>query len=190
MQVFLFKTIIMIIREFTKDDIDACAALHKSSCRESEKGIIFDEDLDRYDDDHFIENWTEWSGYKETSIFVAEDNNQIIGFVMFGKVKTRPPFDKGIVPKFGGEIYALYIHPDHFRQGVGKALFLKACEELTTQKITSMILWAMKKNKRACGFYDSFSGDRVGKKKVEMGKRSWVEETCFAWKDIRPLLNT
>ena len=55
----------MIIRDFQNGDITACAALHKLSRRESEKGIIFDEDLDRYDDDHFVQNWTEWENTRK-----------------------------------------------------------------------------------------------------------------------------
>jgi len=179
----------MIIRPMTKDDIAQCAQLHKISRRESEKGIILDIDLDRKSSDDFVADWTEWSNYEETQIRVAQGDDGIItGFVIYGRVKTRPAFDKGVVPKFGGEIYALYIHPDYFRQGVGTALFKTACQGLVDQKINSMILWALKKNKRACGFYESYKGDRVGKKKVEMGERSWAEETCFAWHDVRTLI--
>ena len=178
----------MIIREFEKKDIEACASLHKLSRRQSEMGVIFESDLDRYDIDHFIQNWMEWSDYKETKILVAENNGAVIGFVMFGKIKTRPEFDRGVVPKYGGEIYALYVHPDHFRQGAGKSLFLKACEELAHQKLTSVILWALKKNKRACAFYDSFNGKKIGKKRVDMGEKSWAEESCYGWLDIRTIL--
>lgn len=174
----------MVIRPFTPSDIHACATLHKQSRRESEKGVIFDSDLDRYDLDHFINNWTEWAGYKETRILVAEDDNKIVGFILFGKVQTRPDFDKGIVPKYASEIYALYVHPDHFRKGIGRGLFIAACTQLRDQKLTSMILWALKKNKRACAFYDSLGGQKVGKKRVDMGEKSWAEESCYAWADI------
>lgn len=174
----------MNIREFNKEDLDACALLHKASRRESEKGIIFDSDLDRYGLDHFINNWTEWSNYKETKIIVAEDNQKISGFIMFGKIQTRPDFDKGIVPKYGAEIYALYVHPDYFRKGIGKQLFCEACKQLQNNKMTSMILWTLKKNKRACMFYDSFGGSKIGKKRVDMGEKSWAEESCYGWLDI------
>ncbi len=175
----------MILRPFETTDIEACAKLHKLSRRESEKGVIFDSDLDRYDLNHFIDNWTTWSGYKETKILVAEDNDTVVGFVMFGKIQTRPDFDKGIVPKYGSEIYALYVHPDHFRKGIGKKLFLSACNDLIQNKQTSLILWTKKKNRRSCAFYDSFGGNKIGKKRVDMGEKSWAEESCFGWLDIR-----
>ena len=178
----------MIIRSFTLDDINQCAALHKISRRESEKGIIFDTDLDRYDLNHFIENWQTWSKYEVTQIRVAEENNKIVGFVIFGPIQTRPDFDRGVVPRYGAEIFALYVDPDHFRQGIGKALFFAACDNLADQKLTSMILWTMKKNKRAGQFYESLGGDRIAKQKIEMGEKSWAEESCFGWRDIRKIL--
>lgn len=177
----------MIIRPFTSDDISACATLHKASRRESEVGIILDIDLDRYDLDHFIKNWSEWSSYKETKILVADDDGKIVGFTLFGKIKTRPDFDKGVVPRYGAEIYALYVHPDHFRQGLGKALFAAACNDLIEQKLTSMVLWTYKKNKRACQFYESMGGQRIAKQRVDVGTKSWAEESCFGWRDLNTL---
>lgn len=174
----------MIIRPFQLNDLNQCATLHMASRRASEEGLIFDCDLERHDLNYFIENWKKWSELSETDIHIAEDDGEILGFIMFGKVRTRPDFDKGIVPKYGSEIYALYVHPDHFRKGIGKALFQRACDDLINRKTKSMILWTKKKNKRSCGFYTVLGGAKVGKKRVDMGDKSWVEESCFAWGDI------
>ena len=177
----------MKIRPFEKSDINQCAALHKASRRISEEGIIYESDLDRYDLDHFVENWTQWSDYKETQILVAEDEDCIIGLTLFGPVKTRPAFDKGVVPRYAGEIYALYVHPNHFRKGVGKALFMAAAAALTDRKLTSVLLWALKKNKRACAFYEWFGGEKIGKQRVDLGEKSWAEESCYGWRDVRKI---
>lgn len=174
----------MIIREFKKSDLEACAALHKISQRESEKGVIFDTDLDRHGLNHFIDNWKAWSDINDMDIIVADDNGAIIGLCIYGKIRTRPDFDKGIVPKFGSEIYALYVHPDHFRKGVGRSLFSKAIDGLKNQNQKSLLLWTLKKNKRACAFYDSFRGQKIGKKRVDMGEKSYADESCYAWADI------
>ena len=178
----------MIIRPYQTADLKQCAALHKQSRRESEKGIIFDSDLDRYDLKHFEKNWSEWSSYQETQILVAVSDDLIVGFVMYGKIKTRPDFDKGVVPRYGAEIYALYVHPDNFRKNIGTQLFDNACRNLADLKLTSLILWALKKNKRACLFYESLGGERIAKQKIEMGEKSWAEESCFGWRDIRKII--
>jgi ribosomal protein S18 acetylase RimI-like enzyme len=178
----------MIIRDYKDTDLQGLAAVHSASKQVAEKGIIFDEDLAIFTPDYYKEKWAEWSQFEESSIRVAVSDDKVLGFCSFGRVKTRPSFDKGVVPRYGGEIYALYVHPDYFDQGIGKALFLDACQHLVDQKLTTMLLWAMKKNKRACAFYDKMGGERVGKKKIEIGTRSWAEESCFGWRDIRKVL--
>lgn len=178
----------MDIRNFKMDDINALAAVHSASKQSAEKGIIFDEDLATFTQDYYREKWTEWSEMEQTTIRTAWDEDRFIGFCAFGRVKTRPAFDKGVVPRYGGEIYALYVHPEYFRQGVGKMLFLDACKGLVEQKLSTMLLWAMKKNSRACAFYDSFGGERIGKQRIEIGQKSWAEESCFGWRDVRKVL--
>jgi ribosomal protein S18 acetylase RimI-like enzyme len=179
----------MEIRDYNGNDLKDLAAVHAASKQVAEKGIIVDEDLTVFTPEYYFEKWGEWSKFECSTIRVAVDNNDmIIGFVCFGRVKTRPDFDKGVVPRYGGEIYSLYLHPDYFGKGIGKALFMDACEHLAEQKLTTMLLWAMKKNKRACAFYEKMGGERVGKKRIEVGERSWAEESCFAWRDVRKIL--
>jgi len=180
----------MIIRDYQNSDLPALAHLHSASKYAAEKGIIFDDDLALFTPDYYQDKWQEWSQWEDSTIHVAVNDDQtMIGFCCFGRVKTRPDFDKGVVPRFGGEVYSLYIHPDYFGRGVGKALFIDACHHLIDQKITSLLLWTMKKNKRACGFYDAMGGERVGKKRIDIGDKSWAEESCFAWRDIRKVIH-
>ena len=181
----------MIISDCTADDISVLAALHKASQRESERGVILDADLDRKSLEEFQSQWRTWIA--DGDIFkkcVRAEDRVIQGFILYGRVKTRPDFDRGVVPRYGAEVYALYVHPDHFRKGVGKALFIEACTDLAERKLSSLILWALKKNRRACAFYDALKGERIAKQRVEMGERSWAEESCFAWRDVRKILCT
>lgn len=178
----------MIIRPFIPSDLEQCIVVHQASRRASEEGIIFDSDLDRQSLDDFREKWMEWTADNDLTILVAESEKDIAGFTLYGRIKTRPSFDKGVVPRFGAEIYALYVHPDHFRKGIGRALFYKAVEDLVAMKLTSMILWALKKNQRATAFYDSLNGEKIAKQRVDFGEKSWAEESCFGWRDIRKLI--
>lgn len=181
----------MIIRPFEQADLKSLAALHAASKQEAERGIIYDDDLAIFTPAFYEEKWAEWSQYEVSRLRLAfcdgGDGQDLLGFVSYGSIRTRPDFDKGVVPRFGGEIYALYVHLDTFGQGVGTALFLHACRDLVDMKLTSMLLWAMKKNKRACGFYEAMGGERVAKKRIEIGQKSWAEESCFAWRDIRKI---
>lgn len=173
----------------TDTDIPAVANIHLLSQRESEKGIIMDADLDRYDDAHFQNKWREWSQDPDITTMVYKgDNGDILGFISYGRVKTRPPQDRSVAPKYGAEIYAVYVSPDHWRKGIARALMQYAMRDLSHRKINSLLLWVLKKNKRACALYESFKGERIAKQRVDIGENSWAEESCFAWRDVRKVI--
>lgn len=179
----------MIARFIDKEDITDIASIHHASRIESERGIIRDTDLERDTIDTMIKQWTEWTSNDEFFAQVIVDEKSVIkGVIAYGRVKTRPAQDRGVVPKYGAEIYALYVHPDYWRQGIATSLFQAACIHLSEMKLNSLLLWVLKKNKRAISFYETFKGaERIGKQRVDIGTNSWAEETCIAWRDIRKI---
>ena len=50
-----------------------------------------------------------------------------------------------------------------------------------------MLLWVLEDNHRACRFYESLEGERVGRKTVVIGGRDLVE-VSYGWKDIARLV--
>lgn len=179
----------MIIRPIEKNDIQHVAPIHFASRIESERGIIRDEDLTRDSIETIISQWDTWMSDPEFFAQAAlNDQGEIMGFIAYGRVKTRPAQDRGVVPKYGAEIYALYVHPDHWRKGIATLLFDAACAHLSEMKLNSLLLWVLKKNKRAITFYETFNGsERIGKQRVDIGEHSWAEESCVAWRDIRKI---
>jgi ribosomal protein S18 acetylase RimI-like enzyme len=53
-----------------------------------------------------------------------------------------------------GEVYAIYVHPDHWGQGLGGALWVQAVEALRTAGYRTLTLWVLEANGRARGFYE------------------------------------
>lgn len=173
----------------TDSDIPEVANIHRLSQRESEKGIIIDSDLDRFDNAYFQTKWAEWSQDPDITTLVYKGlDGGVQGFISYGRVKTRPPQDRSVAPKYGAEIYAVYVHPDHWRKGIAKTLMQTAMRDLSERKINSVLLWVLKKNKRASALYESFQGERIAKQRVDIGEKSWAEESCFAWRDVRKVM--
>jgi ribosomal protein S18 acetylase RimI-like enzyme len=175
----------MIIKTPTSNDIEKLASIHRASRIEYERDVIYDDDLNRDDINHFIKNWQTWMNDDDIFKLCLEDDGEVRGFILYGRTKTRPSFDQGVVPRYGAEIYAIFVDPNHFRKGYGTQLFNAACKDLTDKKLNSMILWTLKKNKKSSAFYNSFGGDKIAKQRVDMGEKSWAEESCFGWRDIR-----
>ncbi len=55
-----------------------------------------------------------------------------------------------------GEIWALYVHPDLWRAGIGGALMTAAIERLSGEGYAEATLWVFEANTRARGFYERF----------------------------------
>ena len=52
-----------------------------------------------------------------------------------------------------GEVYALYVAPEAFGTGLGRALMAEARRRLTTRGFTEAVLWVLADNPQAIRFY-------------------------------------
>jgi GNAT superfamily N-acetyltransferase len=77
---------------------------------------------------------------------VAEVEGQIVGFVSVG-----PGRDDGAE----GELYAIYVHPDHWGTGVGRALLEAGETRLRELGHRKALLWVLEDNPRARRFYEA-----------------------------------
>lgn len=90
--------------------------------------------------------WREAIEFSEPQVHVAFDGGEIIGFVGFDR--SRDPKSKPTT----GEIWALYVLPNHWDQGVGLALWDAAREGLVEEGCTEVTLWVPLCNERALRF--------------------------------------
>jgi GNAT superfamily N-acetyltransferase len=64
------------------------------------------------------------------------------------------------------ELVAMYVHPDHWRQGVGNGLMQAALERLAGLPYAEAVLWTFKENDRAIAFYERFGWRLDGSEKL------------------------
>lgn len=105
---------------------------------------------------------------------IALLDEEVIGFASWGHCRDE-------APELGqGEIWAVYVHPAHWRKGVGETLLAKTLAGLQEDGYSSASLWVLKLNSRAIAFYESqgFSRDPAASKFVEIGGRL-VEEDKY-----------
>ena len=70
-----------------------------------------------------------------------------MGFAAFGAERSEQP------AQFRGELYALYVLPEHWRGGSGSALLHATLDELAECGFDVVTLWVLVGNDRAIGFY-------------------------------------
>jgi len=81
--------------------------------------------------------------------WVAERGGTAIGFVSSG-----PPRDDD-VPLPAAEIYAIYVLPDGWRSGAGRALMSTAVDHWLARGATTLTLWVLEANSPARAFYEA-----------------------------------
>ena len=77
--------------------------------------------------------------------FVAERGGEIVGFISVGSSRD---------PDTDGELFAIYVHPEHWGTGVGRTLIESGEEELRALGHEEAILWVLDDNPRARRFYE------------------------------------
>lgn len=175
-----------MIRKATQDDIPAIAALHIGGWKAAYGGMIDQGYLDSLSVEARTKDWQNWMAAGESDTLIAEKDGVAVGFITTGRTKTPPPGSSPIRPLYSAEVYALYLDPSVWRQGVGTALLKQAATDLKAQKHSSLCLWVLDGNARAKSFYEKMGGQKVGSKVVEIGPNK-VKEACYGWRDTAPL---
>ena len=81
---------------------------------------------------------------------------ELAGLVIYGANRDVEPAPGA------GEIRALFVHPDHWRRGVGRELMEVACADLEQLGYSAATLWSLRDNDRANAFYERLGFDRDG----------------------------
>lgn len=146
------------IRKAALEDIPQIRAVGSASWRATYTGIF---------PDAFIENaleqwWSEASFQRSipnaaACNLVAEQDGQLVGTLM----GTVDPREEGQV-----HLFKLYIHPDHFGQGIGKQLWQAYLQHLAPG-VKRVDLEVEPQNARAIQFYTRLGFQETGVNEIE-----------------------
>jgi GNAT superfamily N-acetyltransferase len=82
-------------------------------------------------------------------IAVADLESRVRGWITFGASR-----DLGAPPSVG-EIWALNVHPDAWRRGIGRELVGYAIDRLATESFSEVMLWTFRDTPRSHAFYEA-----------------------------------
>jgi ribosomal protein S18 acetylase RimI-like enzyme len=84
---------------------------------------------------------------------------------------------------FPGEVYTLYVSPDHQGLDVGRQLLLALFARLIRCGLYSAGLWVLKENP-ARFFYERLGGRVVASRPFDMGQGIEVDAVAYGWPDL------
>ena len=165
------------------DDATEASRMHAETWRISYRGLVPDALLDSLTDDRWADGWRR--GFESMDptrvVHVAEIGGRIVGFAGGGRVRPGAP------ARYVGEVYAIYVHPTHQGQGIGRVLLRAAAEGLAERGLVPIVIWTLFGNPRSRGFYESRGGTVVGERR-ELFDGHELHEVAYGWRDPAPLL--
>lgn len=140
----------MNIRRATPGDADALAKVHVDSWRSAYRGLVPDSYLAGLDrakrGEHFRKALTEHS--EET--YLAEQDAEVLGLLTVGRCRDTDVDQHGT-----GEIWGIYLAPEHWRKGLGRLLCQYGEGILQSRGYTLATLWVFGGNAQARRFYEA-----------------------------------
>lgn len=146
-----------MVRPATPDDATAIAEAHVRGWQAAYRGLVPDAVLDGFDVARRASAWrerltgdasdptaTRWT-------WVVERAGDVVGFCQAGAAR-----DEGVAPPPGaGEVFAIYLRPEHRGMGLGRALFMAATTHLSATGFDPLLVWVFEANTATRRFYEA-----------------------------------
>jgi len=163
----------MHIRAATPDDAVAIEAVHFVSRDAVYSGTIPDWPRHGPQQTERIARWKDWLESPDIVTFVGEVSGEIVGFVT-----VRATRDADVDGQHVAEMPTLYVHPDHWRSGLGTALCDAALDEAHKNGFQELTLWVVDLNAGARSFYAAYGFEEDGATTVDRGASGEIAVTA------------
>ena len=166
------------IREAGHDDAEGIARVQVDSWQSAYPGLVPDTVLVSMSPKRQSDQWARAIDHPRVrhAVLVATVAGGVVGFGSCG-----PARDPSL--GYGGEVYTLYVHPDHQDRGLGRALLRGLFDRLLARAMDSAMVWVLADNPSRF-FYETMGGTRV----AERDENMWgtvLGEAAYGWSDLR-----
>ncbi|MDE2072086.1 MAG: GNAT family N-acetyltransferase [Alphaproteobacteria bacterium] len=171
-------TLAVAIRPARPDDADAVARVYIDSWHDTYAGVLPTPLLCAMTPNGQSSRWgaTIRARGCETVLVAEHERFGLVGMASMGPARDAAlPFDS--------EVYTLYVDPNFYERGVGRALLSASFAALAARGFGSCVIWAHARNP-ARFFYEALGGRQVAARTVRMMGGA-VPETAFGWPRLR-----
>lgn len=151
----------MEIRRATPDDAPALAKVHIDSWQSAYRGLVPDSHLAKLDYGRRAGSFRESLSTHSEETYLVEQNGEVVGFLTLGACR-----DSDVDHDTTGEIWGIYLGPQHWRKGIGRFLCREGERILQSRGYVKAVLWVFEANEQARGFYEAMGFKADGSTKV------------------------
>jgi GNAT superfamily N-acetyltransferase len=140
----------VVVRDADVDDARGIARVHTRTWQLAYDHVFPTERLAGIVEERRAEQWHEAIREPEarSHTLVAAEVDRVVGFASFGP--SREP----VVGETTAELYAIYVLPEAWGRGIGRALMAEVLERLRHEGFTEAILWVIEDNPRTRRYYE------------------------------------
>jgi ribosomal protein S18 acetylase RimI-like enzyme len=162
-----------MVRAATLDDAPAIAHVHVASWRSTYRTMLPADFLVSLDEAGYADRWMRFMGDRSSRVYVVEEDGEVVGFASGGRERAEEP-------GYNGELYAIYLADDFQGRGHGRELVRAVVAGLREIGLEEMIIWVLRDNAPARGFYERLGGAYVRSQPITIGSAT-LEEVSYGW---------
>jgi ribosomal protein S18 acetylase RimI-like enzyme len=161
-------------------DAAALAQVHVESWRETYSGFLPQMYLERMSVALHERQWRHRLLSTREATLAAEGHLGLVGYVSAQRARRRGPGEEA-------EISTLYVLRAAQGVGLGRALFTAAARVMAARGASALVLWVLRDNLKARGFYERLGGvvDQAGE---EFVGGAVVASVRYRWPDVKAWL--
>ena len=163
----------VLVRRAAVEDARAIAEINVAGWQAAYRGILPDDYLENLPvraREIALQSRLHRDEQGEAPAWVAERDGRAIGYLSSG-----PPRDDDVTPP-AAEVYALYVVPQAWRTGAGRALMETAGSHWQKRGVATLVLWVLEANARGRTFYGAMGwSPDGGRQPVELGGSTTIE---------------
>ena len=139
------------VREAAVEDASAIARVHTRTWQRAYQHVFPTDRLAGLVEEHRAEQWRDWlsNPVERRHVLVGELGDEVAGFASVG-----PSEDPEANPALVGELYAIYVLPEVWGRGVGRALMEELLARLRGEGFREAVLWVLEDNPRTRRYYE------------------------------------
>ncbi len=141
-----------LVRPAIARDAKAIAEIHVATWQAAYKDLLPADYISEMSVEKRLAYWREAIEFGEPQLLVATEDDKVVGFA--GYDRSRDANTRATV----GEIWAIYVSPEHWGQGAGLALWDGARDGLKEEGCTQVTIWVLLNNERALQFCEHAAG--------------------------------